>query len=337
MPESQVKLATLRDVADMAGVSYQTVWRVVNDHPHVAPDTRERVLQAVRELDYRPHRAAQVLTTGRSFIIQLAIIEDLYGDPLPSILHWAWEFGYTMVVTELRDARSTESIRSMLRGTAQMIDGLLMVMPYPHLSYEALVELCQGKPFVIVNTELGAKMPSVVFDQRHGMRQAVEYLLSLGHRQVAEITGPLDNCDARARHTTWLEIAKSQGLEPGPSVVGSFDVSSGYAGAKRLLNTRQPFTAILVGNDLMALGAMHALDEAGLRVPEDVSIVGFDDIKEAAHFAPPLTTVRQHFDVLGRESVEYLVSLIEDATTPIQQRVLYPELVIRQSAQSVTV
>ncbi len=337
MPESQVKLATLRDVADIAGVSYQTVWRVVNEHPHVAADTRERVLQAVRELDYRPHRAAQVLTTGRSFILQLAIFEQRYGNPLSSILHWAWEFGYTMVVTELRDATSEESIRTMLRDTAQIIDGLLMVMPYPHLSYEALEELCQGKPFVIVSTELGAKMPSVVFDQRHGTRLAVEHLLSLGHRQIAEISGPLDNCDARARHSTWLKMAKCQGLEPGPSVAGTFDVRSGYTGAKRLLSSQQPFSAILVGNDLMALGAMHALSEAGLRVPEDVSIVGFDDIEEAAHFAPPLTTVRQHFDVLGRESVEYLVSLIEDTTTPIQQRVLYPELVIRQSAQNIIV
>ena len=108
MPESQVKQATLRDVAEVAGVSYQTVWRVVNEHPHVAADTRERVLQAVRELDYRPHRAAQVLTTGRSFIIQLVIFEYRYGDPLASILHWAREFGYTMVVTELKDATSTE-------------------------------------------------------------------------------------------------------------------------------------------------------------------------------------------------------------------------------------
>ena len=230
--------------------------------------------------------------------------------------------------------RRRKSIRTILRDTSQIIDGLLMVMPYPHLSYEALDELCQGKPFVIVNTELGAKMPSVIFDQRHGTKQAMEYLFSLGHRQIAEISGPLDNCDARERHNTWLKVAKSHNLEPGPSVVGNFDVYSGYTSARRLLDSEQPFTAILVGNDLMALGAMHALNEAGLRVPEDVSIVGFDDIEEAAHFAPPLTTVRQQFDVLGRESVEYLVSLIEDATIPIQQRVLYPELVVRQSVQS---
>ncbi|MCU0519528.1 MAG: substrate-binding domain-containing protein [Anaerolineae bacterium] len=334
MPDSQIKQATLRDVADMAGVSYQTVWRVVNEHPHVAVDTRERVLQAVRVLDYRPHRAAQVLTTGRSYILQLVIFEYAYGDPLPAILHWAREFGYTMVVTELKDATSTEAVRATLRETAQMIDGLLMVMPYPHLSYEALAELCQGRPFVVVNTELGAKMPSVVFDQRHGTRQAVEHLVALGHRLIAEISGPLDNCDAQARHETWMSMAERYGLDARLSVAGDFETCSGYGAAKRLLGLGQPFTAVLVGNDLMALGALRAFDEAGLRVPEDISVVGYDDVDVAAYLSPPLTTVRQEFDILGRESVEYLVSLIEDARTPIQQRVLYPELIVRQSTRS---
>ncbi len=338
MPGSQIKQATLRDVADVARVSYQTVWRVVNEHPNVAVDTRERVLQAVRTLDYRPHRAAQVLTTGRSYILQLVIFEYAYGDPLPAILHWAREFGYTMVVTELKDATSTESVRSLLRETAQMIDGLLMVMPYPHLSYDALTELCQGRPFVVVNTELGAKMPSVVFDQRYGTRLAMEHLVALGHRQIAEISGPLDNCDARARHETWTEaaaeMARRCGLEVGPSVAGDFEVGSGYSAAQALLGTDRRFSAVLVGNDLMAVGAMRAFAEAGLRMPEDVSIVGYDDAVFAPYLSPPLTTVRQEFDILGRECVEYLVSLIEDSRTPIQQRVLYPELIVRQSTCS---
>ncbi len=335
MPDSQIKQATLRDVAEMARVSYQTVWRVVNEHPNVAVDT-----QAVRTLDYRPHRAAQVLTTGRSYILQLVIFEYAYGDPLPAILHWAREFGYTMVVTELKDATSAESVRTLLRETAQMIDGLLMVMPYPHLSYDALAGLCQGRPFVVVNTELGAKMPSVVFDQRYGMRLAVEHLVALGHRRIAEISGPLDNCDARARHDTWIRMAADMAgrceFDPSLSVAGDFEVGSGYSAAQQLLATGRSFSAVLVGNDLMALGAMRAFDEAGLSIPEDVSIVGYDDVAFSAYLSPPLTTVRQEFDTLGRESVEYLVSLIEDRRTPIQQRVLYPELIVRQSTCSQT-
>jgi LacI family transcriptional regulator len=335
MPEPQVKQATLRDVADLAGVSYQTVWRVVNEHPHVASDTRTRVLEAVQELDYRPHRAAQVLTTGRSYILQLVIFEYGYGDPLPSLLHWARQYGYTTVVTEIKDATSPDHVREVLKETAQMIDGLLMVMPFPHLSYEDLTDLCQGRPFVVACTKLGSRMPSVVFDQWNGARQAVEHLIDLGHREIAEISGPPGNFDAEMRHQAWRRYMSNNGLEPGPRVVGDWDVCSGYHSAQRLLSSGEPFTAVLAGNDLIALGAVHALREAGLRVPEDISVVGFDDVEEAAHYDPPLTTVRQDFDKLGRESVEYLVSLIEDDSIPIHQRVLYPELIVRESTQRI--
>ena len=174
-------------------------------------------------------------------------------------------------------------------------------------------------------------MPSVVVDQWNGARQAVEHLIDLGHTNIAEISGPLENFDASIRHSSWRRCLELNSLEPGLSVAGDFEVRSGYLGAKELLAKQRPFTALFVGNDRMALGAIRALREAGLRVPEDVSVVGFDDIPEAAFFEPPLTTVRQDFEVLGKESVEYLVSLIEDDHTAVQQRVLYPELVIRQS------
>jgi DNA-binding LacI/PurR family transcriptional regulator len=212
-----------------------------------------------------------------------------------------------------------------------------MVMPYPHVSYEELTDLCRGRPFVVVNCELGSKMPSVVFDQWNGGRQAVEHLIELGHRQVAEISGPLDNVDAHMRHRAFEVYLRRHGLAPGPQASGDWEACSGYAAAKRLLETGEPFTAVCVGNDLMALGAIRALREAGLSVPEDVSVIGFDDIAEAAYFDPPLTTVRQDFDLLGRESVEYLVSLIDDGDIPVQQRVLYPNLVVRQSVRPLSV
>ena len=341
MPDAQLKQATLRDVADLAGVSYQTVWRVVKEHPHVAEETRRRVQAAVRELDYRPHRAAQMLTTGRSYILQLIIFEGGYGNPLPAMLHWIQEYGYTVVVTEIRDATSRESVRAALRETAHMVDGLLMVMPYAHLGYEELNELCQGRPFVMACTKLGSRMPSVVFDQWNGARQVIEYLIGLGHRRIAEISGPLDNYDASVRHSSVRRCLELNGLEVGPTVAGDFDVCSGYNGARELLSSGWDFSALVMGNDHMALGALRALREAGLRVPEDVSVVGFDDIPEAAYFDPPLTTVRQDFDALARESVEYLVSLIETSRASqtwrgsVQQRVFYPELMIRQSTRPV--
>jgi LacI family transcriptional regulator len=335
MPDSLIKHATLRDVADLAGVSYQTVWRVVKDRPHVAEETRRRVLEAVRELDYRPHRPAQMMTTGRSHILQLIFFEGGYDEPLLSLLHWAQEYGYILIVTVLSDTSSSDSVRSALRETAQMIDGLLIVMPCAHLSYEELSELCQERPFVAVNTRLGSKMPSVVFDQWNGARQVVEYLVELGHTEIAEISGPLETAIGSIRHSSWRRCLELSNLDTGLSVAGDFEVCSGYTGAKQLLAKSRSFTGLVVGNDRMALGAIRALREAGLRVPEDVSVVGFDDIPEAAYFDPPLTTVRQDFDILGRESIEYLVALIEDANIAVQQRVLYPELVIRQSAQRI--
>jgi DNA-binding LacI/PurR family transcriptional regulator len=335
MPESLSKQATLRDVADLAGVSYQTVWRVVKEQPHVAEETRRRVLQAVQQLDYHPHRPAQMLTTGRSHILHLIFFEGGSDEALLSILHWAQLYGYTLVVTVLNDITSSDSVRSALRETSQMIDGLLIVMPYAHLSYEELTEFCQGRPFVAVSTRLGSRMPSVVFDQWNGARQIVEHLVELGHRDIAEISGPLETADGSIRHSSWRRCLELSNLDTGLSVAGDFEVCSGYLGVQDLLARGRPFTALVAGNDRMALGAIRALREAGLRVPEDVSVVGFDDMPEAAYFDPPLTTVRQDFGVLGRESVEYLVALIEDAHIAVQQRVLYPELVIRQSTQRI--
>jgi DNA-binding LacI/PurR family transcriptional regulator len=333
MPQPQIKQATLRDIADKVGVSYQTVWRVVNDHPNVAKATRSRVQRAVEELDYRPHRAAQMLTTGRLYILQLVIFEYGHSDRLPAILHWAREYGYSIMVTELGGPPAVASVRSVLRETSQMIDGLLFLMPYPHLSYDDLSDLCQGRPFVVVNTKLGSKMPSVVFDQWNGARSAVNHLIDLGHREIAEISGPLDHFDAAMRHRAWEVFLGNNGLEPSLTVVGDFSVRSGYICAKEILAQTRPFTALFVGNDTMALGALRALHEAGLRVPQDVSVVGFDDIATAAYFGPPLTTMRQDFEALGRESIEYLVSRIGSPDASIQQRVLYPELVIRKSTQ----
>ena len=335
MPNSQTRQATLRDVADKVGVSYQTVWRVVNERPHVATATRQRVQQAIRELDYRPHRAAQMLTTGRSYIIQLVLFEYGHNDRLPAILHWAREYGYSVGVTELEGPPSGAVIRKALREASQIVDGLILVMPYPHVDYEELCQLCSDQPFIVVNTNLNSKMPSVVSNQWAGARAAVNHLLDLGHRQIAEVRGPIGHFDADMRHRAWEVFTAQHDLEPGPSEIGDYTCCSGYHCTKELLSKGQPFTALLAGNDYMALGAIRALHEAGMSVPQDVSVVGFDDISMAAYFDPPLTTVRQDFEALGKESVEFLVSLIENPDMTVHQRVLYPELIVRKSTQSV--
>ena len=334
MPDSQGKRATLHDVARLAGVSYQTVSRVVNRHPNVAEKTRKKVLQAIRQMGYRPNQAAKVLATGRSFMIQLIIFDLRYSEPLPPMLYWAKQRGYSMVISEINPYATKEEICETLEElTARMIDGLVMFTPYLSLTYEDMTKTCRSIPFVLVSNELGIKAPSVVFDQRHGTEIALQHLIDLGHRQIAEIHGPVMHIDARLRHETFSSFLQSKGLTPGPSVAGDFEVPSGYKAANQLLEQKKPFTAIFIANDRMALGALRALDEHGLRVPEDISIVGFDDMMEAAYFKPPLTTIRQDLYDLAHQSIEYLVSIIDHPDTPVQQRVLYPELIVRESTR----
>lgn len=332
MPEPQVRRSTLRDVAELAGVSYQTVSRVINQHPNVARRTRERVLSAIRQLDYRPNQAAKMLATGRSYMLQLIMFDIRYSDPLPEMIYAARKAGYTLLISELSPFADEGEIRTALAElTARMIDGLVVYTPCPFFSYAEMVRLCRGVPFVLVGAAMGIKSPAVVFDQRHGCELAVQHLLDLGHRQIAEIAGRPQHIDAQLRHETMAAMLRARGLPLGPCAEGDFEVPSGYAAAKELLARGETFTALFVANDRMALGALRALHECGVRVPEDVSIVGFDDMGEAAYLTPSLTTVRQDLQVLAQQSIEYLVEMIGNPTMPVQQRVLYPELIVRGS------
>jgi DNA-binding LacI/PurR family transcriptional regulator len=342
MPDAQSKRATLHDVAKVAGVSYQTVSRVVNNRPNVATETRARVLEAIRQLDYRPNQAAQMLATGRSHTLQLLMYDLEYNDPIPGMVHWAKQMGYAMAVSEFDYLTPKTSLRETLETlSARMVDGIVMMTPYPIPEYEELRKFSLGTPLVITGTARGAKLPSVVFDQQYGAELAIDHLLEFGHRRIAEITGPLKDdkrpahYDAMMRHRCAHDRLQNRGCQPGPWVSGDFSIEGGYEAACRLLDRDEPFTAIFVGNDRMALGALHALRERGRRVPDDVSVVGYDDMLESAFFDPPLTTVRQDLDNLSRESVEYLIDLIENPETYVHQRVLYPELVIRESTRPI--
>jgi LacI family transcriptional regulator len=332
MIEEVVKRATLHDVASLAGVSYQTVSRVINQHPNVAPQTRQKVLQAIGELDYRPNQAAKMLATGRSDMLQLVMYDMSYGDPLPPMLNAARGLGYTLLISEMNPLAPKEEIHKALQDlTTRTIDGLIIFTPYQFVSYEEMRDLCRDIPFVFVDNEPGVRVPSVIFDQRHGVGLAVDHLIDLGHRHIAEIHGPPLHSDARTRHEAFLTALAAHGLEPGPIERGEFIISSGYDATQRLLASSKPFSAICVGNDRMALGALRALREQGVHVPEDVSVVGYDDMAEAAYFMPPLTTIRQDLNTLAQQSIAYLVGMIQDRAIPIQQRVLYPELIVRAS------
>jgi LacI family transcriptional regulator len=328
------KRPTLRDVALEAGVSYQTVSRVINDNSHVSPLTRSRVQKAIDTLGFRPNRAAQILQTERSHTIEVVMFYDGFNLFLYEMARTSQHLGYHFVISAITEQEFTTTLES---ATSRFVDGMILVPMTPiDQDYEELMYLTDGIPFVQVGARLGDAIPSVIYNQSQGARLAVQHLIDLGHRQIAQISGPLRNHDGYDRHESWMATLKENGLELGPIVEGDFNIDGGYRAMNQLLDSGTPFTAVFIANDSMAFGAHTALRERGLRVPEDISIIGFDDLPESAHFVPGLTTVRQDFQLLGRLAVEYLISMIENPDTPVHQRVLQPKLIIRESTRPLT-
>jgi DNA-binding LacI/PurR family transcriptional regulator len=332
------KRITLGDVAELAGVSSQTVSRVVNDHPYVSEDTRRRVLDAIRQLDYRPNRAARSLATQRSCMVGIITYGMIHYGPaqmMSNVEQTAKARGYGVSFSSV-SSMSPDAIREALDSLGgREVDGLVLITPILGVSYADLTRICGGIPFVQIDTELAAQVPSVVIDQRYGGQLATQHLIDLGHQRICAISGPLNWYGAQARHHSWHDTLIAAGLEPGLFVEGDWTSAGGYAATHRLLDMSADFTALVIGNDQMALGAIRALHERGLRVPEDVSVIGFDDIPEAAYFDPPLTTIQQNFAALGEQSVEYLIALIDKPDTPLHQRMLYPHLIVRESTRVV--
>jgi len=325
--------ATLRDVAREAGVSYQTVSRVINDSTSVAPATRNRVLKAISALDYHPNRAAQMLQTNRSHTIEVVMPYFGFNRVLYDMARSAHQSGYHFIISAIDNDEFAHTLES---ASSRFIDGLVLIPLVPIVDdYDELVELTRGIPFVQIGAKLGANLPSVIYDQVQGARLATQYLIDLGHRQIAEITGPLLNYDAADRHEGWQITLANNGLESSLSVDGNFTIEGGYQAMCQLLDQGAQFTAVFAGNDSMALGAHTALRQHGLLVPDDVSIVGFDDVPESAHLVPALTPIRQDFQLMAQLAVEYIISLIENPTTPIYQRVLPPKLIIRESTRAI--
>jgi DNA-binding LacI/PurR family transcriptional regulator len=293
------------------------------------------VLKAIEDLGFRPNRAAQSLVTRRSRILQVVTFGTTYYGPSQMVAHVEHEakaLDYNLIFSSIAELTVSE-LRKAIDNPIGTLEGIIMIAPIWGANYEELCLLFRGTPCVWIGVEQGVHIPSVVIDQAHGSRLATQHLIELGHRQFAQISGPLNWVDALERARGWHETLQSAGIEPGVSIEGDWTAAGGYLAVQRLLESNAPFTALVVGNDQMALGAIHALDEHGLRVPEDISVVGFDDVPEAAHFKAPLTTVRQDFSAMGKQGVDYLVSLINKPDTPPHQRVLLPHLVVRSSTQ----
>ncbi|NYF14765.1 DNA-binding LacI/PurR family transcriptional regulator [Pseudoclavibacter sp. JAI123] len=323
------RAASVFDVARAAGVSHQTVSRVLNDHSSVRPATRQKVLTAMGELNYRPNLAARALSSKRSRT--LGVLSTASGEYGPSssiiaITEAARTRGYTTIV-EQTDGLDVASIEEALGNLASLnVEGIVAVAPQTPL-LEVLGNMTSGIPFVTLQTWTSDGGVDLAEDQLEGARVATAHLLDLGHVDVVHLAGPGDWIDATSRLRGFRLEMESRGLTPRHVDARDWSPEAGYAAAATIFESNA--TAVFCANDQTALGVLHAAHDAGVSVPEQLSVVGFDDIPEAAHFWPPLTTVRQHFAATGAQCVARLLDGAQGAADVL------PELIVRASTRRV--
>jgi DNA-binding LacI/PurR family transcriptional regulator len=322
----------IRDVAALAGVSYQTVSRVLNHSESIKDSTRERVLAAIKELGFRPNQAARALVTSRSRTIGVlsADAKAYYGPTtaINSIEQYAREAGYRLSITNINSSDDV-SIKSGLDYLlSQAVEALVIIAPQVRV-FDAIRELSLSVPFVTLESTGRDPRHSLSIDQIAGARLATKHLIDLGHEEIMHISGPQQWIEAEARMQGFLDEVNAADLRVRAPILGDWSAHFGYYAGLELLKFRD-FTAVFAGNDQMALGFMHACRELGLDVPGDISVVGFDDIPEAAHFAPPLTTIRQNFAEVGRRAISLLLAEL-NGITDHDHAPVPAELIVRET------
>ena len=337
MARERVRRApVMADVARRAGVSHQTVSRVLNGHMNVRESTRARVLAAIDELSYRRNSTARALATRRTQVLGvIAFDTTLYGpaSTLFGIEQAARAAGYFVSIVSL-EAITEHNIAEALDHLAeQSVDGLIVIAPQRQ-AVEALASLPAEQPVVVVEGGEAPGRAVVCVDQQAGAAAVTRHLLELGHETVVHVAGPPDWLEAQARQAAWRATLAEAGAPVPPVLTGDWSPRSGYLAGQQLarrLARRDDVTAVFVANDQMALGLLRAFQEAGIEVPGRVSVAGFDDIPEAAYFYPPLTTVRQDFAEVGRRSITLLLEQLATGE-PTAKRVVVPaHLVVRAS------
>lgn len=324
--------AAMTDVARLAGVSHQTVSRVINDQDSVKSQTRAKVEAAIQALDYQPNYAARTLVTGRSKSLGVVALDStLYGpaSTLYGIESAARESEYGISIVSLRVPNRQSITRAIERLRAQGVDGIVVIAPYVDAA-SALEYVPKQLPIIATQGAPAGPVPGASVDQYNGARLAVSHLLKLGHRTVYHVAGPGDWFEARERERGWRDTLRDAGASIPPVLRGDWSPRAGYELGRRLSEEEEGLTAVFVANDEMALGVLRAFSEAEMKVPADVSIVGFDDAPVAEFFSPPLTTVRQDFIELGRRTVTLLLASIDGRPNEALPSVR-PELIVRQS------
>lgn len=325
----------MKDVAQLAGVSIQTVSAVVNNKPDITAETRARVLAAVKQLNYQPDLLARSLRTRRTLTIAL-IVSNIASIAIAAMATaaeaHAHSFGYRMILYNTHNdvERETDYFKAAVQ---QRVDGVVFIAAMGRLGRLDILQAADIPTVAIDRVPDDYNGPAVMLDNVKAGRLAGDHLLDWGHRHLAHIGGPMKIRLARERLAGFQQALAARGLEPNSCAVeeGLFNCQHGYLAMQRLLAHQRRPTAVFAANDLMAIGAMRAVAEAGLRIPQDISIIGLDDIDVAAYQVPPLTTVRQPCDELATLGVQLLLDILAGKKLARSQIVVEPTLIVRQS------
>ncbi len=327
---------TILDVAAKAGVSRQTVSRVINDKGEVGAAARERVLAAIAELGYRPNVVAQSMVAGRTNTlgcISPNLTDYTFACLIDHAQAEARQHGYFLLTGS---APTVDDVPSLLEELlARQVDGLLILNPYADGRSRCVAPLLEhGMAVVYLNeTPREEAVSSVRCDDRGGGLQATRYLLGLGHTRIALIAGPDSEQCTHDRLSGYQLALAGAGLPSDTALQdsGDWSATSGYEATCRLLAVGHPFSAIFAQNDRMAVGAIQALREHGLRIPQNISVIGFDDYPLSSYFDPPLTTLRQPLEDSGRQAARLLIETIHDPNRPVEQ-FLFPARLIERAS-----
>jgi DNA-binding LacI/PurR family transcriptional regulator len=330
--DREIPRPVMADVAQLAGVSHQTVSRVLNGHPNVSPATRASVLAAISQLGYRPNIAARALVTGKTNVLGVISFDTTLYGPASMVygIERAARPDYFVAIASLPFLSQASLTEAVERFLGQAVAGVIVIAPQTGV-VEALTGLAVGVPLVAVDCGGEARISSVKIDNFAGAVLATRHLLDLGHETVHHIGGPDNWHDARDRIDGWRHALRTAGAPVPEMLRGDWSARSGYE-AGRQLAARPEVTAVFCANDSMALGFLRAAAEAGRRVPRDISVAGFDDIPEAAYISPPLTTIRQDFGALGERALHLLISQITAGGEAPPPPPIVPDLIVRSSS-----
>ena len=335
-PQNPSPRVTELDVAQAAGVSRSTVSRILNGTARVTPDKRAAVEAAIRQLNYRPDHAARSLKMGRSMTVGV-LVQDIESPFFTRLLRGIEEglagSGYVAIIVtgHWNPVAEEERIQLLM---ARRVDGLVVLAG--HLPDSRLLALAEHQPIVVTGRTLaGPAVDGVWFDQFEVGRMATRHLLDCGHRRIAHIAGPPDQADAVARHAGYVKALEESGLAPEPALIvrGDFTEIGGLLAMNRLLDGGVTFSAVFAANDQTAYGVRMALYRRGLRVPDDLSVIGVDDLPAAALLTPAQTTVRQPLYELGRYAASSLLRMLGHDVALVQVPPL--ELVIRETTRRI--